>query len=326
MSNRVYVGCAIAPTRARSGAVVVGAIAALAGYGEASACTMLQPPLDLVGYPQDGAVDVPTDVVPLYETVTARLEGRQHVGAHFTLTSEEGELVPLVRRLSHIWHVELTPERPLAPNTTYELSYRAAEELDRVTFTTGDGAFVRALEPPAALLEHYEWLHGTGGSCEPGPTGTCVVIPAGTPVELSFIDSFGQEQGSYFYSAPTLISLSGINQGTNYECVKLRTRGPNATYSEPVVLCGADYPVSKLQGGKSVACTPEGLTQDGRLVASTSPSAPPSTPQPSSSDMGAPVEAGCSVGTRGAHCRLSGVLTLTALLLASGARRRRRRR
>lgn len=108
MSNRVYRGWVIAPTRARIGAVVGGALAALAWYGEASACTILQPPLDLVGYPQDGAVDVPTDVVPLYETATARFEGMQHVGAHFTLTSEEGELVPLVQRVSHIWHVELT--------------------------------------------------------------------------------------------------------------------------------------------------------------------------------------------------------------------------
>lgn len=59
-------------------------------------------------------------------------------------------------------------------------------------------------------------------------------------------------------------------------------------------------------------------------MSSTSAPAPPSTP-PSSPDMGARVDAGCSVGTRGAHSGLGGVLTLTALLLASGARRHRRR-
>jgi MYXO-CTERM domain-containing protein len=72
--------------------------------------------------------------------------------------------------------------------------------------------------------------------------------------------------GPYLYERGAWTNLSGIDQGTQDNCVELRTRAANGTYSEPIVLCGKDAPHYRLTGSPDLTCTADGLAQDGKLV------------------------------------------------------------
>jgi hypothetical protein len=60
-------------------------------------------------------------------------------------------------------------------------------------------------------------------------------LPADTVVASTYVDSFGQvgfiweplDRGPFF------VNLSGIDQGSNFTCIQLRTRALNATYKPP---------------------------------------------------------------------------------------------
>jgi len=111
--------------------------------------------------------------------------------------------------------------------------------------------------------------------------------PTDTFVEHFYLDSvddpsiyeggFGV-QGPYLYGQSAWTNLSGIDQGTPYQCVRLRTRAYDGTYSEPVVLCGKDAPHYVVEGSAMLECTPQGLAHDAerllfptRLVSHTLP-------------------------------------------------------
>jgi hypothetical protein len=86
-----------------------------------------------------------------------------------------------------------------------------------------------------------------------------------TTVQVTYIDSFGQEVASlspdgqligYLQGGPFFDNLSGLDQGTNFECAKLRTRAINGSLSEPVVLCGKTLHCSRFgEAPKSLAAT-----------------------------------------------------------------------
>jgi len=100
--------------------------------------------------------------------------------------------------------------------------------------------------------------------------------PTDTFVEHFYLDSvddpsiyeggFGV-QGPYLYGQSAWTNLSGIDQGTPYQCVRLRTRAYDGTYSEPVVLCGKDAPHYVVEGSAMLECTPQGLAHDAREAA-----------------------------------------------------------
>ncbi len=180
-------------------------------------------------------------------------------------------------------HFELVPPNELEPLTTYTLRGRwtpsgLSEEVTiALSFTTGAGRLDSVPAAPSASMRHYRLSGGPSSTCGPPPVGTCVSMAAGTLVQTTYLDSFGQEHGpspdpnsapidGYLYDGPFFTDLAGIAQGTNYECVLLRTRAINGSLSQPTVLCGDDAPLFELSGGLTVGCTPEGLTHDGELV------------------------------------------------------------
>src|SRR5262249_54930850 len=78
-------------------------------------------------------------------------------------------------------------------------------------------------------------------------------------------DTYGS-RGSFFG-----VNLSGMNMQTNFVCVQLQTRALNGALSDPVQLCGADYPMRDIRGTDQIRCTASG-------VAPYSASPPPTEP------------------------------------------------
>lgn len=108
----------------------------------ARACLQPAPPRALVGYPAHGADDIPTDVVPFYDAVTADLG---ELGAvSFRLESASGDVIPVTSDSKYVWSFTLTPARSLEPQTTYTLTAAIAMDpnaspLAPISFSTGAG-------------------------------------------------------------------------------------------------------------------------------------------------------------------------------------------
>jgi hypothetical protein len=249
---------------------VLGAGLALAlASPDADACSMAAPAPSFVGLPQDGSADVPTDVVPIYSADLCQLFDFVGQAATFQLSAAEGETIALAPRQSHAGHFELVPEHELQPLTAYtlgghwKLPYGTAEDTTvTLSFTTGAGPSTSP-EPLVASMRHYATdANQGGGDCRPYPSGTCVFFPAGTGVEVTEIDSFGQEirWGGYaeFYDGPFMTDLSGINQATNFVCLNLKRRAYNGALGPVLTLCGSDAPLDRLHGLTDIACTPDG--------------------------------------------------------------------
>jgi MYXO-CTERM domain-containing protein len=253
--------------------VALGSIAVawvVAWSPSASACSMPWPPPALDGYPADGATGVPTDVVPVYESIQL---GDPALGGPipFVLRDAQGTQIPLVMSAPYTWYVALTPRTELEPNTTYTLEASVTSRgtptsivVVTASFTTGDGPASSPEPTNGALLEHFT-AHGAVSSCDATPQGTCVALPPEAFVTASFVDEFGQEHPPDLYRGPTFTNLSGVNQGTNFRCVRLRSRAPNGAESAPVELCGDGAPFYDYDGSSNaVACTPAGLTFGGK--------------------------------------------------------------
>jgi hypothetical protein len=187
----------------------------------------------------------------------------------FTLITEAGVETRVVTRKAHAWAFELVPVEALLPNTTYVLTARwnAPRKVveTRLRFSTGDGPLLGVPALPSAMMEHYRIAEGPTTSCSPWATGTCLSF--GDPdvlVEYSHIDEFGQVDMPYLSRGAAMIDLTGIDQGTNFRCVRLRTRAMNGTYSEPQTLCGADFPLTELSFTNDVRCVSTGLVSPGR--------------------------------------------------------------
>jgi hypothetical protein len=165
-------------------------------------------------------------------------------------------------------------------------------------------------------MQHYTLTTATLSSSDVARTGTCIALPTGTLVEHFYLDpvidpafyagTFGA-QGPYLFDHAFFDNLSGIDQGTPGQCVRLRTRAADGSYSDPAVLCGTDAPMYRIAGSAELACTAEGLTHEGQLV--------------TASDAGA----GCSMaGARSSGSSLGLLGLACALTLAIRGSRRRR--
>lgn len=240
----------------------------------ASACSTVGPPIALSGYPNDGDVEVPTDVVPFYDSSPFYSWGVSIT--QLMLTSSAGDSTSVVASEGHLNTEELTLGKTLQPDTEYTLVVNLSQSSNAnvpksltLTFTTGAGPESAAPPAPEAFLQHYQLAQPPLSSCSPWAHGTCVALSPGFVVEQTYIDEFGQEPDpASLHGEPWFIDLAGIDQGTNYRCVKLRTRGRNAVYSSPRVLCGADAHLFSIRGSENIGCTAQGLTQDGALVSS----------------------------------------------------------
>jgi MYXO-CTERM domain-containing protein len=203
------------------------------------------------------------------------------------------------------------------------------ESVSGVTFTTGDGPFEGEPEPPRALLEHYQFSPGSfQSSCSPPEVGTCVALAGSLPVDVTFMWNGNVDGYSpYLYQSSFFTNLSGIEQGTPFDCVSLRARAPNRRYSAPVQLCGDDGQLLTLSGSDRISCTPEGLVQEALPPAEGQPGEDEdaNTPTANADDdaQRAHESASCSVAAPGASTTLADfafVLGAAALLL----QRRRR--
>jgi hypothetical protein len=253
-------------------ALLALAVVALADR-PARACSYAPPAPKMRTLPADGARGVPTNTHLVVDLLAARL---YEVPAHedwLELRDATGNLVPTTRADGFAWDAERVPTAPLAPQTTYTLQLRSGTTTISSSFTTGSGPSTATPAMPLGRMEHY-LLPSQETSCDPLPSGTCVAVPEDAVVELTFVDTFGQEQGSgwstegeripYLQRGPFFVNLSGIDQGTNFLCARLRTRALDGTVSEPVELCGADAPTFALTS-RAVTCTPQGLRVDGAL-------------------------------------------------------------
>jgi hypothetical protein len=277
-------------------------------------------------------VEVPTDVVPFYDASNVS----DLVLADFTLTSSAGDAIVAQAAARQLYTVDLELEKTLQPNTTYTLvasldAPSGYHLTDSVTFTTGAGPASAVPAPPQAFLQHYQFDQPRASSCSPMAEGTCVAVTGGLAIEETPLDEFGQEWRSvYLHRGPWFTNLSGINQGTGLRCVKLRTRGANAVYSSPVELCGAEAPLFTLRGSERIACTSQGMTQDGALVTASrggpEGSAGSSGTEIDSPPGSAPGTAGCSMTPLSRASASSALSALFALALAARFRRARRAR
>src|SRR6478752_7879491 len=281
------------------GAACAALVLGVLGTLPAAACLGVAPPPALIGYPSDGDVEVPTDVVPFYD-LSYPLSAL--TSADFTLSSSAGDAIGLQSATAQRNILDLTLGKTLEPNTTYTLSATlqhvegGSDVVDTVTFTTGAGPVSGLPAPPQAFLQHYQFGQPLASSCSPWAEGTCVAVSDALPIEETSIDEFGQEDFTvYLHQKPWFTDLSGINQGTPFRCVKLRTRAANATYSAPLVLCGADAPLFTLRGSERIACTSQGLTQDDALVTASA-----GGPSGSSAGSGGAAQAGAPAGSAGA--------------------------
>ena len=278
MGTRSQSLCQCVPSLAFGPAFVVSAVLFTMGTwtAAADACSYLPPPPQLYGYPKDGDTQVPTDVVPFYDTVQAGIYRTPVVGGHsspsgseFSLRSSTGTVVEFAALTTYYGSIELRPQAELAPNTTYTLEatlpvVQAQPVVRSVTFTTGNQRAAAPLPPEGAFIQHYRF-HGESNSCSPEETSSCVAFAQG-PVVANFVDEFGQEHGSYLWQQPVLMNLSGINQGTNFRCVKLQSRAPDGELSSPISLCTTDGPLLELTGSSQIGCSAAGLTQAGVLA------------------------------------------------------------
>jgi hypothetical protein len=317
----------------------------------ALACSYIAPEPSLMGMPNDGAFDVPTDVVPYFARPVAfeLFDAHGNTSSQFTLVSAAGAAIPLQTKpfgSEPFWNgFELVPESPLAPNTNYVLTARwikaGTERTSELRFTTGAGPLVGVPQPPSVSLRHYH-RNGPLSSCEGSAYGTCVTVQPDVFVETVHIDEHGQSNFKTMYQGSFETNLSRREQHTDFRCVRLRTRAINGTYSEPVEACGADYGTLVELPRHAIACGPGAITETpvdaGRPSSLTKRDAAVSkadaaalnqtTSEQDESSAGASADAsesiddeGCSVTRSSQSAALSMLIALATLLLSSRRRR-----
>ena len=230
----------------------------------ASACSERPPTPALRGYPSDGAEGVPTDVVPFFSN-----EGGLWI-VEVTLTSAAGDAIAAQVASAQLRIIDVTFEKALQPNTTYALVAKLGrsagpDEVESLSlsFTTGAGPVSEAPAPPEASLQSYRFSQRLLSNCTLGTEASCVAVTSALPVEESDTDAAGHD--SQFVRLRTEPWLIDSKRGPT-DCLKLRARAPNATYSSPVVLCGDDAPPFMICGSERIACTSQEITHDGALL------------------------------------------------------------
>ncbi|HEY6562096.1 MAG TPA: Ig-like domain-containing protein [Polyangiaceae bacterium] len=245
--------------------------ATLSAATPADACTPFPPgPPELVGYPADGATDVPTDVLPIYDTAKANVTVPITKATFVLRWGDTRAPLPATNHYASVF--TLMPLARLEPNTAYvieaTLPSRIPNEtvVDTVTFTTGAGPAAPAEKPQDVFLQNF-FLVGAIDSCDPIP-GTCVAIPAGQRLHATRTNIFGQGDTSpeLWDSSRFSILTQGSIGGAPAGCVSFRTRAANGLLSEPVVRCVAGAPTLAVNAEANLACTSNGITENGRVV------------------------------------------------------------
>jgi hypothetical protein len=320
------IGTAITRHITLSGAACM-LLATVLDASRAEACSYPAPEPAWVGYPEDGATDVPTDVIPFYDVEQTGLyvydasTGYGSLAVELVATS--GEIIALTSVLPRVG--ELFPRAELEPRTRYVLRPVGSEIGDgslQLSFTTGDGPLMEAPRAPDIGVQHYTLESPAPTSCSPAPYGTCVFFspePAmpGSRVESTPFDSVGGfDSFPYLIERPWFFNLSGIEQGHPFDCIEARTRASNGTYSDVAVVCRDDGPRYDLYGSEQIGCTAAGLTQEGQLVSTLGDE---SSPLGSANAVPAALDvdrSGCSFTTPGGSSSRPRAPTLAYAVLA----------
>jgi MYXO-CTERM domain-containing protein len=253
-----------------SRAAVVGAALAFAAVvatsERATACSIAPPPPALVGIPAPDAGDVPTNVLPIYLGWAARIYVDLDLTlVEFELASAAGEPVAVTARRAFTSHFELVPDAELEPLTEYTLRVTVPPSAQEpvpielgLSFTTGSGPTTEPPEPPSVSMQHYISDRTSLSGCGPDAVSSCIFFP-GMAVEVSFpgspyLDLYFDKMGA---------NLSGVGEGTSYECAVLRTRGADGTMSEAVDICRDDADTFTLPDVEGLECTENGLVKNG---------------------------------------------------------------
>jgi hypothetical protein len=238
------------------------------------ACSYFPGWADFDGFPQAGAANVPTDVVPIYRNP---LEGFPRVGAvTFSLESADGTRVALEARAVEsrtlVKWTELRPASALQPNTRYTLRALAVYDQTYATrastessleFTTGSSATSPLSAPGEVQLQHFVFGELLPGNCAAGPsTGTCLNLPKDVlyqvrepPPAAGFGEKLELLRGPSF--------VEQLGEYGRRLCVELRQRAPNGDFGPLRMLChdqGPLYLLGRPGDGQSIACTSAGMT------------------------------------------------------------------
>jgi hypothetical protein len=264
----------------------------------------------------------------------------------FELTSESGEHVAVEPRTDLVDAFELVPEHDLEPSTRYVLKVMpavgAALEL---SFTTGTERSAPPAEPSVRLLR-YRFNQPEESSCSPSRAADCLSFSPDVPLLVKT-----RFPGGYDSSFLDLATESRFMAG-NMECYVFQSRAPSGALSDPLELCRADFPELELVGSEDIACTEDGLMQDGALVKSSTPASPSESPnaagddsvagsehdagdvvsqlpassfdEPSSDESAAETSSGCALAAVPGSLGQSSFV-LAGLALGLGVARRRRR-
>ena len=204
----------------------------------------------------NGDIDVPTDVVPFFETISEAMPA-------LSLTDQDGAVIALRAEKTFAQAAEIFPAEALLPSTTYTLTAEFGSPValtDTVTFATGTGPFSGTAPQPRASLQHYRFDHEPRSSCSPAATGSCLLLPKNVPVRVEYAGTKLLLRESWF------THFSSHTEGVPTDCVTVDVRAPNGTYGPPRQLCGAGAAEVSLEGSEDIACTSEGITQQGALV------------------------------------------------------------
>jgi len=243
-----------------------GVIAALSATATraANACTTAAD-TSLRTTPPAGSSSVPTDVAILVDLWQASVDSMSPLPDGLcTLRTLDGEVVPSTTERVAVWHAEVKPAVPLAPNTRYELEVVSpvSAEPQTAIFTTGAGPLDAAPGPLDAALQHWEFAPDVQlDSCAPNRVGTCVSLPEGALVESLFLLADGREADPfpYLFQGPFTADITENNAGHPYRCLRLRQRALNGIYGDATVLCSADAPTVQLSGNPSLSCSSTGI-------------------------------------------------------------------
>lgn len=295
--------------RASACAITLAAVSATLLQAEsANACTPSPPgPPELVGFPVDG-VFASADVVPMYDTHLANMTASASSSKFVLRTGDTA--IPLAPEYPYPSVFTLRPPQPLQMGASYVLEAtlpaRTTGTVTRtVTFTAsgfmGPTPPGGLRGPEAAFLQNFH-LFGAIDSCDPLP-GTCVAIPSGWSVVVTPANALGQEgEGADLWTKSRFRLLNrGTIQGLPADCLTLRGRVMNGWLTNPVLRCASTAPTLIVNAETNLACTSEGITENGRVV---------------------PPERGCSMSPSTAG---SGAAALTGLLLSFAALRLKRR-
>lgn len=252
--------------RAFSAALLTGVTLLFCVENGAAAQACTEPATTVfIGTPGMGAKDVATNVVFYYaipKHLAAPMPGmfQLHAGS---------EIIHLQSQRIYADHLELTPEHVLEPNRAHQLEgtwgvYGGAAEA--LLFWTGDGPYTGPPDPPQIKVQQYRVVpQAPDAPCATPRLGTCIAFGAADAiVEYTLISSAGEEQPAAGAMGALLVNLTGLDEESlpAASCVRLRARGPDGSYSDPLMQCGVDYPVWAASTA-SVHCDQDGLSWDG---------------------------------------------------------------